>query len=307
MSDYLTQIKSPYKAIVAYSGDFEIGGQKKTEADLNGLHVIPSMGRIATEFALSGFSNPMWRIADLMGLFADAFNPIGNAGLSMQTLAPTVLDPFVALTENKDWTGKPIARVSSNPDLPGHTQYKDSASAISKFLAEAINTLTGGNQYVAGVISPTPDQIDYLAGQLGGGVWRELSKTEQTATNIVTGEELPMHKVPLLGRFVGNAAGQSSEGNAFYANANKLNRLETEIKGLEKDGNLAEANALRRQNPEARLMQAFNRAERQIQKLRREKRALVEAGANPELVKAVERRITTIMSNMNKMMAKVEA
>jgi len=37
VSDYLTQIKSPYRAIVAYSGDFEIGGQKKTEADLNGF------------------------------------------------------------------------------------------------------------------------------------------------------------------------------------------------------------------------------------------------------------------------------
>lgn len=35
VSDYLTAIKSPYKAIVAYSGDFEIGGVKKTEADLN--------------------------------------------------------------------------------------------------------------------------------------------------------------------------------------------------------------------------------------------------------------------------------
>ncbi|WP_058564338.1 type I restriction endonuclease subunit R [Xylella fastidiosa] len=37
VSDYLTQIKSPYRAIVAYSGSFEIGGQKKTEADLNGF------------------------------------------------------------------------------------------------------------------------------------------------------------------------------------------------------------------------------------------------------------------------------
>ncbi|HHC4559852.1 TPA: hypothetical protein ACN758_002402 [Klebsiella pneumoniae] len=35
VSDYLIQIKSPYKAMVAYSGDFEIGGEKKTEADLN--------------------------------------------------------------------------------------------------------------------------------------------------------------------------------------------------------------------------------------------------------------------------------
>jgi type I restriction enzyme R subunit len=37
VSDYLKQIKSPHKAIVAYSGDFEIGGAKKTEADLNGF------------------------------------------------------------------------------------------------------------------------------------------------------------------------------------------------------------------------------------------------------------------------------
>jgi type I restriction enzyme R subunit len=35
VSDYLRQIKSPYKTIVAYSGEFEIGGEKKTEADLN--------------------------------------------------------------------------------------------------------------------------------------------------------------------------------------------------------------------------------------------------------------------------------
>jgi len=37
MSDYLVRIKSPYKAIIAYSGDFEIGAKKQTEADLNGF------------------------------------------------------------------------------------------------------------------------------------------------------------------------------------------------------------------------------------------------------------------------------
>jgi type I restriction enzyme, R subunit len=35
VSDYLVEIKSPYKAIVAYSGEFEIAGQKKSEASLN--------------------------------------------------------------------------------------------------------------------------------------------------------------------------------------------------------------------------------------------------------------------------------
>lgn len=35
VSDYLKEIKSPYKAIVAYSGEHEVNGQKRTEADLN--------------------------------------------------------------------------------------------------------------------------------------------------------------------------------------------------------------------------------------------------------------------------------
>jgi type I restriction enzyme R subunit len=35
VSDYLKEIKSPFKAIVAYSGEHEVNGQKRTEADLN--------------------------------------------------------------------------------------------------------------------------------------------------------------------------------------------------------------------------------------------------------------------------------
>jgi len=37
VSAYLTEIKSPYKAIVAYSGKFDIAGIKRSEADLNGF------------------------------------------------------------------------------------------------------------------------------------------------------------------------------------------------------------------------------------------------------------------------------
>ena len=32
----------------------------------------------------------------------------------------------------------------------------------------------------------------------------------------VTGEELPPHKIPLLGRLYGDAASQSAQGNKFY-------------------------------------------------------------------------------------------
>lgn len=265
-----------------------------------GFHVIPGVGRHLTELALSGFAKPAQRLVSMTGMFADAFNPIGNAGLSMQTLAPTALDPLVALTENRDWTGKPIARTSMNPATPGHALHKDTASTWGKVASEAINLATGGNEYVAGVLSPTPDQIDYLIGQVTGGVGRELSKLEQTSLGLIRGETVPAFKVPLLGRFVGDAASQASEGTAFYANVAKFNELETEIKGLQGDGRVAEAQQLRAGRPDAYLIAVANAAERQVQRLRREKRALIEDGAPRERVKEVEARITQAMARLNR-------
>lgn len=264
-----------------------------------GLHVIPGIGRHATEFALSGFDKPAKRAVSMVGMFADAFNPIGNAGLSMQTIAPTALDPLVALSENKDWTGKPIARVSSNKAMPGHTQWKDTATGFSKVVAEAINWISGGNEYVAGVFSPTPDQIDYLLAQVGGGVAREAAKVQQTISTAMSGETLPTHKIPLVGRFVGNAASQASQGSAFYANLNKLNELETEIKGLRKDGRFDEAAKLARENPQSMMIAMANRAERDVQRLRREKRELIANDASREQVRAKEDQITDVMTRLN--------
>ncbi len=270
-----------------------------------GLHVIPGLGRNLTEFAISGFDKPAKRVIDIIGMFADAFNPIGNAGLSLQTITPTALDPLAALSENKDFTGKPIARVSSNKALPGFTQFKDTASFVDKFIAEAINGITGGNQYVAGALSPTPDQIGYLIGQVTGGVGRELNKVAQSVSATYNGEELPTYKMPLIGRLVGSASGQASEGSAFYANLDKLNELETEIKGMHKDGKSTAD--LVKDHPEVRLIKIANVAERQVQRLRREKRELIAKDAPREVVKRKEEQITQVMARLNRAAEKLKA
>jgi hypothetical protein len=264
-----------------------------------GFNVIPGLGRHLTEFALGGFEQPGRRTVELISLFAGSFNPIGDAGLSIQTIAPTVIDPFVALTENKDFAGRPIARTSFNKAIPGPSQYKDTASYIGKMASEAINWTTGGNAYVAGALSPTPDQIDYLIGQVTGGVGRELGKVEQTLRGAYQGEDVPLYKIPLAGRFIGNAASQSAQGGRFYAAINKLNALETEVKGLRKDGKETQATELLRSRPDAYLITRANAAERQLQRLRREKRALVEKGATREQVMAKEEQATAVMKRMN--------
>jgi len=265
-----------------------------------GFNVIPNTSRVLTEWALSGWRDPGKRIGQITGAFLEMFNPIGNAGWSVQTIAPTIADPLVALAENRDWTGKPIAKEdrSGLAPTPGYTRAKETASWFSKELSYYLNLATGGTKYKPGAFSPTPDQIDYLIGQATGGVGRELLKVEQTVTSSVTGEELPTYKVPIVGRFYGDARSGAAESERFYANLKRLNEHEAEIKGRQKnrEGGVAD---YRRENPEARLVNLANQVEREVQDLRRRRRELVDKGADPARVKMVEERIKMRMKSFN--------
>lgn len=264
-----------------------------------GFNAIPATGRIITEWAMAGFKEPEVRFAHLLEVYMDMFNPIGYSGLSMQTLAPTMLDPLAALTENKDWTGMPIARNDFNNlnPTPGHTRAKDTASTLSKGISYGINAITGGTEFKPGALSPTPDQIDYLFGQLTGGVGREAMKAEQTATSIVTGEELPSYKIPLAGRFFGDASGQASQGAAFYNNLRELNKHENQIKGMRKNGE--DVTEYRKENPESFLINQAAYAEKSVRTLRNYKRTLLSKNASPSEIQRVETRITEIMKRLN--------
>jgi hypothetical protein len=264
-----------------------------------GFNVIPNTGRIFTEWAMSGGKNTSKRVADLTGAFLEMFNPIGNAGWSMQTFMPTILDIPTALAENKDWTNKPIAKedFSSLDPTPGYTRARETASWFSKNLSEFLNLASGGTKFQKGLFSPTPDQIDYLIGQLTGGVGRELMKAEQTATSLVTGEELPTYKIPLVGRFVGDTTGQAAVGNRFYANLTELNGHQREIEGRRSAGQ--EVQSYIRDNPEARLYKTADRIQRNVSKLRKRRVEMIERGATKEQVKAIENQITEQMKRLN--------
>jgi hypothetical protein len=282
-----------------------IGGDKYLTFPMPlGYHVIPSTSRIITEWALSGFKDTPDRIASLTGMYLEAFNPIGNAGWSAQTLAPTFADPIVALTENRDWTGKPIARkdFSSLDPTPGYTRAKDTASWLSTQLAKYLNYASGGTEFKPGTLSPTPDQIDYLIGQVTGGIGREALKVEQTITKTATGEELPPYKIPVVGRFYGETKSSAAESGRFYKNLTELNEHENEIKGR-RESRQPVADYLK-DNPEARLAPMARNTYSDIQKLRKRKEQLLERDAPRESIKQVEAMITKKMQAFN---ARVEA
>lgn len=260
-----------------------------------GYHVIPNVTRIAGEFVLNGFKNPGKRMVDLFSMILDGYNPLGSTGGSLtQMLSPTITDPLVALSENKDWTGKPIYREDFNKMHPtaGWTRTKDTASDVSKWLSYGINYMTGGGKYEIGIVSPTPDQIDYLIGQATGGVGRESLKVWQAGSSAVSGEELPMHKVPVVGRFVGDTTGQASQSSRFYSNLKRIGEHKSALDEM-KDAKDAQAKQeYLAEHPEARLVKQADKASREIGYLKRQKRDMLERGASKEMIQLKERQIT---------------
>jgi hypothetical protein len=271
-----------------------------------GFHVIPGISRILTEWAMSGFDDTARRVTDLTGLFLDAFNPVGNAGWSVQTITPTILDPLVALGENKDFTGKPISKedmFSLNP-TPGYSRAREGANFLTTALAEFLNAASGGDKDRQGVISPTPEQIEYLIGQATGGVGRELVKLTTTIDKTITGEELPPYKIPLYGRFVGETKSAAAESNKFYKNMKELNELNNVVTGRrERKEPLGD---FLKENPEARLLPLANKTFKDVQELRKRRKALLERNAPKESIQAVEKLITRRMQVLNERVKAME-
>ena len=272
-----------------------------------GYHVIPAIGRIMTEWGISGFKDTSKRVTHLLGLLMEAFNPIGNSGLSVQTISPTLFDPLVALAENRDWTGKKIAKEDFNKldPTPGYTRAKENASWLGKELAYYLNLIMGGDKDTASKpFSPTPDQIDYLIGQATGGVGREILKATKTAKAAYTGEELAPYNIPLVGRFYGNSKAGYAEANKFYKNIEEINILENQLRGRQKRG---ESTAeLVKNNPKVRLISAADEIERNVRQLRKQRDALVDKGAPQEQVKAKENLIKNQMKKLNDAVEKLE-
>lgn len=268
-----------------------------------GFHFLPNLGRLATELAVGGSEKTAGKqAAAMMQILLDAFNPMGGAQNVGQMVTPTVFDPIVALMQNRDWTGQPIYREDRSPldPQPGMALAKDAATPWSRKLAEAINAVTGGTKYQPGMWSPTPDQIDYVIGQLTGGVGREIGKLSTVVAAPFTGDELPAYKVPLLGRIYGNVRGSAGQSEKFYENVKTLNQVENELRGRAR--NQEDAKTYLNEEPLTALAGTADGYARRVSELRRMRREVV-AAAQPgyrQVADQIDQQLTATMAELNK-------
>jgi hypothetical protein len=263
-----------------------------------GFNVIPSFGRRIAEFVMSTDKNVGKAVFEMGNMILDGFNPLGSATFA-QTLTPTLIDPVIALGENKDFAGKPISRddINSLNPTPGYTRGRDNASALSTGLAYAVNLLSGGTEFKKGVISPTPDQIDYLIGQVTGGVGREVLKVEKSIGAAVKGEELATFNIPIVGRMIGDIKQKTVETSRFYDNIRSMNEHQQEIDGRLKEGEDVESYL--NKYPEAGLYKYADRVYNKVNKLKQERKKMKEGGASDEDLKGYDEAILSIMAGFN--------
>jgi hypothetical protein len=247
-----------------------------------GLNIFPGIGRIMTEAILiqSGLLKSNKGMGDkaisVMSLILDSFNPLGAGSLAQQ-LTPTAFDPLMAaFVANRDAFGRPIYKEDHpTAPTPGYERSRPTATVISQGLAEFMNWASSpsGTKHTKGFLSPTADQIDYLAGQYFGGVGREVIKAGAAVGNVATGEETPSYRIPIVGKLYGETKTPAAISSKFYDNVIQMSEYEHEIKMRQK--NKESTTEYLRDNPEARLWQDAKNVERQVTKLNKTKADLL--------------------------------
>lgn len=272
-----------------------------------GFNVFPNVGRLVAEYmminagAMQGRRDIQKTVTSIFSAIVDSVNPLGSSTFA-QTLAPTIVDPFVAIAENKDAFGRPISKEDKAlAPSPGYTRSRDSANFVSQGLAYALNFITGGGERGIGLVSPTADQISYVAGQYAGGVGKLIVQSAEYLKAKATGSEVQNYQVPVLGKVYGDINTPAAVAGKFYENIKVMANHERIIKDMKGKG----VEAYYKQDPEARLWRRANYVENEVVRLKKERKDLVARNAPEGQIKRKDEKIKEKMEAFNKEVSRV--
>jgi hypothetical protein len=232
------------------------------------------------------------------GMLLDTFNPLGGGGF-FQTISPTFADPFASLYANKDSFGRPIYKEdqSTNPQ-PGWMRTRENATEVSRKLSWLLNYISsGGMEYTKGNISPTGDEIDYLAGQITGGLGREIKKIGGALSSKIEGEEIPSYKMPIVSRLYGETQTPAATSSRFYENVTRMAEHESEITNRMKNGQ--DFSKYMEKYPESILWEYANQTENAVSQINSDRRKMKELGADKVALKMQDEMKTELMKQFN--------
>lgn len=289
-----------------------------------GLHVLPNTGRVLAELTMDGGKDALTKGFEAAGEIAGAFNPLGGGSMIkfdqngqievvnsvLKNLSPTVTDWALELTWNQNFAGAAIEREGyGNDPRPGFERAREGtlrAPTGQAYLeiSRILNKVSGGDEYEAGRVSPTPEMVRYLAQVVGGGLLREIEKTVNTSIAMSKGEDAKPTGLPVFGRFYGEVDDASVQRSRYYDNLTAIEKAEKLIRAAEKKGDLDAADRIEADKPEAMLKKEKNRAVKDLRELNKE---AMETVGDSEAIKALDEERTAVMRDLNEAAAEIDA
>jgi len=236
---------------------------------------------------------------DLMAQLTMSMSPIDPGKGWTAFLPEAARIPAQAITNTTDFGGKISPKLDpfDNTDNPKYIQTDTRTGTGYLWLAQGLNTVTGGNDYKAGFVDLTGEQARYITEQVGGGPARFASESYELIDNLFAGIDPEPSDVPLANVYF-RGKGHEQHAGPYYDNLKDYENTvadwklaiargdEKKIAAIIKEAPWIEGAELDASTTEGRLaqegsvMDAARDIERQMKALRKEKTAILD---DPEL------------------------
>jgi hypothetical protein len=139
----------------------------------------------------------------LLNFMPVSYDKGDNAYQAARGFMPDVLQLPFDLAINRNYFGGEIAVEQNELFVQKSTAYasKRSTPIMFRRSAEFLNDATGGDKYENGLISLSPERVDYMFDYLLGAVGRVGTQSIDALSTIGTGEKIDNNKLPIVGGF----------------------------------------------------------------------------------------------------------
>lgn len=279
-----------------------------------GFNAFYNMGRALSRNIRGGYKTSEAANSILL-TFTDAFNPIGGTENIINFIAPTALDPLVAIYgTNRDNFGRRIAPEPFPGTIPkaNSQMYWSTTSPIFTTVADYMNWATGGTEYVPGWIDKNPAvmeyMFDYVLGATGAFARRMWDTSTSTVPALLTGDfaNLELNNVPVLRKLYGNVSSRvAMEG--YFDNVSHVLARGEELKSAMKEGNPERIRSVRaRFKDELAIYPAIkslasrrNKLAGELKKVRENPK--IPADAKRRRIEALQKQIDQVTGRVNKL------
>ena len=216
---------------------------------------------------MQGDVTPMEAAVSVANAFRQMAMPIkGSADkdwlTTIKSIAqPSAVRPFVEAEANVSSFGSRIYKENKYSTKPRSEMGREDTPAIWKWLARGANSLSGGTDTVSGGLSRQPEWYEYLAKQLGGGLF-------------TFGSDVLEGKMPSMGGIMGKG-GEYASMNNYYEHTKNMDQMYETYLDAELDDNPAQYNENRKKFPvqtDPDVMEAYGDASENLKQINQDYR-----------------------------------